>query len=197
MGMILNRRRFCGGKALPYDAEIEYLEGTGAQWIDTGIATKDATKAELQCFYSAGRNKTVFGNTTTSVARGYPASIWSESGGLKYYSVGQSNIYLGAINTNINAEFNIPTNSVNSNIYIFSANGYEGEIGFKCYRCKLYNGTILVRDFIPVVKDNVGYMYDKVSKQLFGNAGTGSFILGPDKDSATVITQQQQHEMYG
>ena len=25
------------GKALPYDAEVEYLESTGTQWIDTGI----------------------------------------------------------------------------------------------------------------------------------------------------------------
>ena len=25
------------GKRLPYDAEVEYLESTGTQWIDTGI----------------------------------------------------------------------------------------------------------------------------------------------------------------
>jgi hypothetical protein len=42
------------------------------------------------------------------------------------------------------------------------------------------NGAV-VRDFIPVRVGNVGYLYDKVSKKLFGNAGTGSFILGPDK----------------
>ena len=38
----------------------------------------------------------------------------------------------------------------------------------------------ILRDFIPVRVGNVGYMYDKVSGQLFGNSGTGSFILGPD-----------------
>ena len=46
---------------------------------------------------------------------------------------------------------------------------------------KMYDGTVLIRDFIPVRKGHVGYMYDKVSKRLFGNSGTGSFILGPDK----------------
>lgn len=34
-------------------------------------------------------------------------------------------------------------------------------------------------DLIPVVKDNVGYMYDKVSGQLLPNSGTGAFIIGP------------------
>ena len=42
------------------------------------------------------------------------------------------------------------------------------------------NGSTL-RDFIPVRVGTVGYMYDKVTKQLFGNEGTDSFILGPDK----------------
>ena len=36
-------------------------------------------------------------------------------------------------------------------------------------------------NLIPVRKDGVGYMYDTVSGQLFGNIGTGNFILGPDK----------------
>ena len=43
----------------------------------------------------------------------------------------------------------------------------------------------LVRDFIPVRFTNSdgvqeGAMYDRVSRQLFRNAGTGSFIIGPD-----------------
>ena len=38
-----------------------------------------------------------------------------------------------------------------------------------------------IRDFIPVRVGSTGYLYDKVSGQLFGNAGTGDFVLGPDK----------------
>jgi len=37
-------------------------------------------------------------------------------------------------------------------------------------------------DLIPVRVGQVGYMYDKISNKLFGNSGTGSFILGPDLD---------------
>ena len=36
-------------------------------------------------------------------------------------------------------------------------------------------------DMIPVRKDGVGYMYDRVSGELFGNQGTGAFLIGPDK----------------
>ena len=46
----------------------------------------------------------------------------------------------------------------------------------KIYYCSF--GTS--RNFIPVRVGQVGYMYDTVSGQLFGNDGTGDFILGPD-----------------
>ena len=41
------------------------------------------------------------------------------------------------------------------------------------------NGQTII-DLIPIRKGTIGYMYDKVSGQLFGNSGSGSFILGPD-----------------
>jgi hypothetical protein len=37
-----------------------------------------------------------------------------------------------------------------------------------------------VLDFIPVRVGQTGYLYDRVSGKLFGNAGTGDFVLGPD-----------------
>ena len=37
-------------------------------------------------------------------------------------------------------------------------------------------------DLIPVRKGSFGYMYDRVSGKLYGNAaGTGAFVIGPDK----------------
>jgi hypothetical protein len=45
---------------------------------------------------------------------------------------------------------------------------------------KIWKGTTLVRDFIPVRKGDVGYLYDNVSNRLFGNSGTGVFTLGRD-----------------
>lgn len=54
----------------------------------------------------------------------------------------------------------------NGRLYYFFANDVD-------------TGIYLI-DLIPVRVGQVGYMYDRVSGQLFGNEGTGAFILGPD-----------------
>lgn len=41
------------------------------------------------------------------------------------------------------------------------------------------NGAIVLH-YDSVRVGNVGYMYDKVSGELFGNSGTSDFVLGPD-----------------
>ena len=49
------------------------------------------------------------------------------------------------------------------------------------FRLQAPDGSI-IRDMIPVRKGNIGYMYDKVSGRIFGNANTtGYAIIGPDK----------------
>jgi hypothetical protein len=50
----------------------------------------------------------------------------------------------------------------------------------RLFRLYTRSGALL-RDMIPVRKDGVGYMFDRVSGQLFGNSGSGAFVLGPDK----------------
>lgn len=65
--------------------------------------------------------------------------------------------------------------------YLFNVNGnIEGWTTgvVRISSVKIDDG--LTFDAIPVRVGNVGYMYDKVSGKLFGNAGTGDFILGPD-----------------
>jgi len=92
------------------------------------------------------------------------------------------------INNNLSSNTQIYDFGINGgNIYLYGRNGSLDhsqyvKVGSKIASCKLYkDNNILVRDFIPVRKDGVGYMFDKVTKQLFGNNGTGEFILGPDK----------------
>ena len=71
-------------------------------------------------------------------------------------------------------------------MYLFAAN-YAGNpwsdrlFKGKIRSVKIYNGENLLTDFIPVRVGQVGYLYDKVSGELFGNQGSGNFTLGPDK----------------
>lgn len=50
----------------------------------------------------------------------------------------------------------------------------------RCNYFKVVKNGIMVLYFIPVRIGEEGYMYDRVSGKLFGNAGNGKFILGPD-----------------
>ena len=45
---------------------------------------------------------------------------------------------------------------------------------------KAWKSDVLIMDLIPVRVGTTGYMYDTVSGELFGNAGTEEFILGSD-----------------
>lgn len=69
-------------------------------------------------------------------------------------------------------------------MYLFARHRHDTTVGnsatAKIGKVRMTVDGVLVRDFIPVRVGQVGYMYDKVSKQLFGNSGTGSFTLGSD-----------------
>ena len=69
-------------------------------------------------------------------------------------------------------------------IYLFAYDnkGTPGNTGnARIYSAQFTKGDAVVMDLVPVRKDGVGYMYDKVSGQLLGNSGTGDFVIGPDK----------------
>ena len=48
------------------------------------------------------------------------------------------------------------------------------------YSCKIYDGEVLVRDFVPCFRrnDNVPGMYDLVNNVFYVNEGTDDFIIG-------------------
>jgi len=74
-------------------------------------------------------------------------------------------------------------------IYLFTANEDDTQNSTHTGTSKIQlawfklsdSSNNLVFDMIPVRVGTVGYMYDKVSGKLFGNAGTGDFVLGADK----------------
>lgn len=84
--------------------------------------------------------------------------------------------------------FSSQTFTGGNSIYIFARHTKSGiqtssiESYLKIKSFKLYQGGQLVRNFIPVRVGQVGYFYDRVSRELFGNAAeSGAFVVGPDK----------------
>lgn len=199
-----------------YDAEIEYLEGTGVQYIDTEIIPTLQYSFECGFYYVSYDNvtdssATLFGCQSTWITESFTLLVTPSKTGLyncwgnKYTSIEKStnttywNTLIGVWHT---LEFKNKETYIDGIKKLSAVSNTSGEPTlsihlFNCQRngnptfgkgsikrisyAKIFNENgILLIDLIPVRIGSVGYMYDKVSDRLFGNAGTGSFVLGPD-----------------
>ena len=191
-------------KARIYDAEVEYLQSDGIAYIDTGIqinynsdviveqkvrvAYNDTTVRQLNGangwgFWGCSQDNkfdSAAGTSTTSVG-----TTWHDVSLLYKKDNNKAHVTFYANGTNVKETSNgTINNSDNYDIFIFAIGGKDSAepLFFSNEKIKSYqifNDDILVRDFIPVCKDGVGYLYDNVSGTLFGNANTqGLFTYG-------------------
>lgn len=209
------RNAMLAGKRLPYDAEVEYLESTGTQWIDTGIAPTDQTAATLTGQFSRLQGRTRFGCRDVAYSRQF-CIISTATNGIRFdlgsggADTSQWEVASDATKLELNARTNSArltpptgaafTHTFSSNTKKFSNHSillfafYNGTgvsiaQSMVVRSLKISDGGALVRDMIPVRFTNEqgqseGAMYDRVSGQLFGNQGTGAFVIGPDKSVA-------------
>lgn len=195
--MIAARQTLHGGGRKPYDAEVEYLESTGTQWIDTGIIPDQdlAIETEFETLdtensayvYGARIGNLAVCIATSTVGGGLGYARWGNDrydkciGSANHVEQSASSIIVDGQSFPYRWNTNDDISSLNLSLYLFNANTssplpFRGKISyFKLYKNKL------ILDLIPVRKGNVGYMYDRVSGKLFGNSGAGNFILGADK----------------
>lgn len=190
---------------LPQDAvRIEYLGFSGSQYIDT-LFKANTTKTSLNIsllFYDLSQ-RGIFGSRNAIAANSGACALMSIGGGMRpMWATGGTNtlsaskdvlynmyITRGTFKLN-DATYTYPYSSVSvdqeyhfliGNFTNGSANPYSSGLNGRVYSAVLYHDGIVTYDFIPVRVGTTGYLYDRISKQLFGNAGTGDFILGPDK----------------
>jgi hypothetical protein len=189
----------------PYDREVEYLASTGTQWIDTGVDAWGDIAFEVdidftQYYPTKDGNYGICGSYVASGGKlAYVAAIRYASrrynggrDGVAYTNAPVADfqgeraiIYIGKTTATINgtvwagASGNV--NESGQTFYLFAVKGYSGVVNGAIHYLKIWKGGDVVIDLIPVRVGTVGYMYDRVSKQLFGNAGTGTFVVGPDK----------------
>lgn len=129
-----------------------------------------------------GNSNTHFYDCMNTITTGVAIDLYIEGLSKKtnYYSSKTKAVVNG--NTTYRQVFNKGTEN-NTNIALFNRNVTNPavrDIGLKIYSFQISKNGKILRDFEPVRVDNVGYMYDKVSGQLFGSIGTGQFILGTD-----------------
>ena len=199
--MSFRRRMMMAVNSKPYDAEIEYLESDGNQIIRDydliliGYDNTIETKISFLGYLSGTSDNIILGAYTNSTSNAYMLSrrgtintqinvVWGRNAG---NGATTANIVLGTI-TDIKL---YPTyGTINgSNITYKTSTGNQNTSFFRIinknvlqrlYSMKITKSNNVVLDIIPVRVGQVGYMYDKVSGKLFGNLGTGNFILGND-----------------
>lgn len=190
---------FAEGKLKPYDYEVEYLESTGTQYIyipqvdlNMDVECKFKSKAtnyegafgvyvygrDLFCVQIyKGNIKWFQYNDQNGVSK---SVVDNQSYPIVFSKIGSS-VWFGGVKTDVDLKNYTP-----QPIFIFAFQGNNG-VSYKS-KCVIYYLKIGGYDLIPVVKSNEGMMYDRVSGQLFRNAGTGAFVVGPRKaDSAVEI----------
>ena len=187
------------GSPLSDYTQLEYIESTGTQWIDTGIATTNnnlgfmleampLTNADVYPMGSRATN----GVTRFFGIRSYSSNTFSY-GWSDYLTAPASQSYVNVRTTmslnwlnskkvtigNDSKDLATANIANGRNITLFGINGqllWKGRI----YRAQISEGTGIVANFIPVMRnsDNALGMYDTVTRQFFTNAGTGQFIAG-------------------
>lgn len=194
-------------KVLPYDAEVEYLKSDGTAYIDLGKTLNSSTDVVDIDFTSANTTvaKGVFGARTAAADKNFSTMLSAASKVVVDVNNGSYATYRITSNQTINLKRCIAhierknkyvsfdgvvdvssTASSHSfetsgNAFVFAINGFAGTSGIELYALRWHRNGTLLFDLIPVRKNGVGYLYDKISGELFGNAaGSGNFVYGSD-----------------
>ena len=189
----------------PYLHEVEYIESTGTQWINTDYIPSGNFSVEAVMQATPGQgNRNLFGASGGSSGeptdKFYAFNIYDDNR-LEYktyaspdanwqivefpemcdknkYEMSSSGIF---INDQKLVDFPGGECNVTNPVMVFKRSTSGGAAGLgKVYSFKIKDSAgELVRDMIPVV-DNEGKagLYDKISKQIFYNQGSGDFEVG-------------------
>ena len=189
--------------------ELQYIESTGTQYIDTGIVTQNGIGFDVTFLTN---NSTVpntlsygaiLGGRVYSGDNDFQITTYTPTGStMGTIRNGPSTPVISAkISTNTKLHISLindvityddgTTSPVSSyeyttgkNIYLFGLNNNgsftQSGDGCRIYNAKLLVGSNVVFDGIPAKQGTTVGMYDLVSGQFFTNAGTGTFTAGPD-----------------
>lgn len=185
--------------------QLEYIQSSGTQYIDTGIIATPTTQVLIEASMLTKGSYNVnhlFGAGSSTSGEGFGSNdfLFGQANQSYYYRAGSSATTHGTGDTNqhifnvyANGRFSVDETEYTStsvltgqgtkSMFLFRSNiinygGYTGNN--KINYCKIYDSNSLVRDFIPVIRHSdaqIGLL-DLVNLKFYGNSGTGSFIGG-------------------
>ena len=188
--------------------QVEYLESTGTQWIDTGLKMYNNSEIDLCFSFDVMQvNCSIFGSRASSTENNFAiSSSTSDPISLDFGSYLTSRAsyknpvintkYICTISKSLRAVYDENRTLLASNTNLISADNvtpsnaliFDTVGGFstnklkgKVYYCKIWENGVLVRNMIPCKNpSNVVGMYDTVNGVFYTNAGTGTFTAGAE-----------------
>ena len=197
---------FPANDPLPYGAiPVEYIESTGTQYIDTGYVYDNSLAYEIDCHMlgTASESGVFCGigsgarfELSVSVSQG---RFFAGFGSTQRFSLGSydnlRHIFFASIKDGffidgiLQATFGTNSQAFGRTLGLFmrDTNNRSHPALCRMYRATFASNDGIIFDFIPVRFTNEfdepeGALYDRVSNALFRNQGTGSFLIGPDKE---------------
>ena len=176
--------------------QLEYIESTGTQYIDTGFAYSSSMLATLDISvdfqYTAkeSNSRFVFGD-----AMNFGLNWYNGTDIYIYYNNMTANTgFTDGLTRHVYRQIGVngyvdetlkltksASGSYSGTIKLFS-NGAQGQTKGKLYSCSITDNGTLVRNLVPAKRnsDNTVGMYDTVSSTLYTNKGTGTFVAGAE-----------------
>lgn len=183
--------------------QLEYIESTGTQYVDTGVVPNHNTAVMLDIdIVNADNWGPIFGSRDANVTNEFcmfahnPTSVYQDG----YGNVAHVNISVSSVlgrqtinkalnNTYINDElknsFTAATFQGTYPMFLFQINSGGSAVAYKIsgriYKAVITKSSTIVRDFIPCKNPSgtVG-LYDTVNGTYYGNSGTGVFTAGAE-----------------
>lgn len=193
--------------------EVEWIQSSGTQYIDSGV------KGDSDVRVTADFEITAFGSGTTFVfgAQGtdsirYTLGMTSAGAFRSDFGTAMTSGSAASLNTRYSADKNgnvctvggqtltsaAATFTGTTNIYLFARSYSSISCSqIKMYRCKMYKGGTLVRDFVPA-RNSSGTLglYDTVNGAFYTNAGSGTFTAGAEVGKAEDREWQEGDVLY-
>lgn len=171
-----------GGSRLPAGyTEVEWIQSSGTQYIDTGILAKDITDSFIDFrFVSVGTAElevmASYVDGGNRLQCGWAGSAFMTGMGATYSQTADPTARTTATC--------VPVGSPETTVYLFAqnqSNAPKWQCKAEIYSCNISTAVGKVRDFIPCKNPSgtVG-LYDLVGGQFYSNSGTGAFTAGAD-----------------
>jgi hypothetical protein len=187
-----------------YYQQVEFIESTGSQYIDTGVTAKSTLKmvTDIMPLEQTGNIIIGYHSSETNSFRffNYSGAAYLDFGS----GEGGNRIYGGSVPINVRYTYEIGNRYVKNvttgktlasasavssftkttNVYL---NGNSGYAKVRWYSCQIYDTTYsttnpsLVRDFVPCYRKSDGKvgMYDLAHSKFYPGSGTSAFLRGP------------------